>query len=206
MGELNRRAMLKVSLISGSAGLSLFAKPKTSMSRSDENESDGEFGSVSTLGADGEGLFFGYVPFTQVCPIPPVLRPLQGDLARDTDTDVFRGDSQVLMPRLGHYGLGIESAKHRLVPNGPRGARRPRAIARASRLSAARPCRSSCWPRSRQVRHLLPRIPSKPRQTLISASKMPGRNLHYCIEREDHTSGLERPCGSGVVYADKPRT
>jgi FtsP/CotA-like multicopper oxidase with cupredoxin domain len=116
MDEMNRRKALKAGLLSSVAGLSLFAKPGDAArgkSRKGRREKSDE---VQTLGPDGKGLFFGYVPFTQPCPLPVVATPLQGGLNRAENTDVFGGDSNVLMPRPARYG----DHQNRQGPSPPR--------------------------------------------------------------------------------------
>jgi FtsP/CotA-like multicopper oxidase with cupredoxin domain len=117
MSDLSRRAVLKAGLISGAGGLSIFAKEADAKSKrrrrkKDRDEapagSDDESGAVQTVDEDGKGLFFGYVPFTQPCPLPPVATPLKGGLSREEDTNVLAGDSQVLMPRPARYGANGE--------------------------------------------------------------------------------------------------
>ena len=104
MSGMNRRAILKAGLISGAASISLLPKVGTTASRSRRRRSQKDSRKPSVTGEKGEGLFFGYVPFTQECPTPPTATRLEGGLDRDGNTDVFDGDSQVLQPRPAHYG------------------------------------------------------------------------------------------------------
>ena len=104
MSGMNRRAILKAGLISGAASISLLPKVGTTAARSRKRRSRKHSRKPSVTGEKGEGLFFGYVPFTQECPTPAVATRLEGGLDRDGNTDVFDGDSQVLHPRPAHYG------------------------------------------------------------------------------------------------------
>jgi FtsP/CotA-like multicopper oxidase with cupredoxin domain len=116
MDEINRRNVLKAGVMSGVAGLSLFAKPGDAARRRSRKKKGRKSDELQTVGQDGKGLFFGYVPFTQPCPVPHVAVPLAGGLDRDENTNVFEGDSKVLMPRPGKYGADGE----RRGPSPPR--------------------------------------------------------------------------------------
>ncbi len=101
MSKMTRRKILRAFVASTAAGVASLAKSPETASAA---RARGGPSQAPTVGPDGKGLFFGYVPFTQPCPLPPVARELSGGLGRAEATNVFEGDGQVLIPRPARYG------------------------------------------------------------------------------------------------------
>ena len=115
---ISRRALIKRSLLAGLAGA--VSPPFDASSRRrgrgrKRNKDDRKSESSTTLSAEGEGLFFGYEPFTQELVLPKVLKPLEGEHRLDPKPAAY--------PRNGGLGRGpsvpagsFDDVSHAIAP------------------------------------------------------------------------------------------